>query len=232
MQIRETIRKLSLPRFLLPFIPRAAGFAGPTARATPTGAALKRTALVIADISGYTGFLQFHQTSLLHASQIVTDLLDTVIEKSTHPLILNKLEGDAVFLYAELGADEAAAARDISRQVQLFFAAFRAKVLGLSGERAACTCEACQRIRSLKLKAILHAGTVAFVKVRQFDELVGGDVVLVHRLLKNSIEAREYLLMTDSFYRLAGDLRGLSGVAQMEHCEGIGLTGVRVFVSP
>ena len=75
-------------------------------------------------------------------------------------------------------------------------------------------------------------GTVAFVKVRQFEELVGGDVVLIHRLLKNSIEAREYILMTEPFYRLAGELHGCTGISKLEHCEGIGSTDVRVFFSP
>jgi len=79
---------------------------------------LKKVALVIADISGYTRFLQFNKTSLLHANEIVSQLLESVIDGASHPLILNKLEGDALLLYAELGIDEGVAAREVSRQIR------------------------------------------------------------------------------------------------------------------
>ena len=53
--------------------------------------------LLIADISGYTRFVTLHQTSFLHAEEIVTRLMDAVLEAATTPLVLNKLEGDAAF---------------------------------------------------------------------------------------------------------------------------------------
>ena len=36
--------------------------------------------MVLLDISGYTGFVNYRTTSLLHAEQIITELLDSVIE--------------------------------------------------------------------------------------------------------------------------------------------------------
>ena len=56
---------------------------------------LIHAALAIADISGYTGFIRRREVSLLHAEQIVSDLIEALVSGAERPLILNKLEGDA-----------------------------------------------------------------------------------------------------------------------------------------
>ena len=190
---------------------------------------LKQAALVIVDISGYTRFIQFHKTSLIHAQEIISQLLESVIDRASHPLTLNKLEGDAALLYAELGNDEAAALRDIFAQVTRFFAVFHAKAGELSGSRSGCSCDACQRIRDLRLKAILHRGAIAFRKIRQFDEMTGEDVILVHRLLKNTITEHEYIMVTEAFYRQLDDSPEMAGVLHEEVLEDLGPVRARVF---
>ena len=190
---------------------------------------LKRVALVIVDIGGYTGFLKFHKTTLLHAHEIISQLLESVIDKASHPLTLNKLEGDAALMYAELGADDVSAARDVARQTKAFFDAFHTKARELSASRSNCPCEACQRILDLRLKAILHQGLVAFRKIHQFDEMAGEDVILVHRLLKNTVAENEYILMTEPYHSLAGDLPGYPSRTHLEVCEGVGRVPVRVY---
>ena len=168
----------------------------------------KHVALVIADIGGYTRFIRLHKTALLHAQEIISQLLEAIIDRASLPLTLNKLEGDAALLFAEIGDADAIAARDVARQVTAFFSAFNAKARELSGSRANCPCDACQHILDLRLKAVLHHGVVAIRKVRQFEELTGEDVILLHRLLKNHVSKPEYILMSASFHRLAGDLPG------------------------
>ena len=63
---------------------------------------------------------------------------------------------------------------------------------------------------------------MAVKRVRQFEELAGEDVIIIHRLLKNSIDQKEYILITDNFYQLSGN--GIDGTPDVrtEHCEGIG----------
>ena len=163
---------------------------------------IKEIILVIADISGYTQFIRANKTSVLHAEEIISQLLEVVIEQSDYPLELNKLEGDAVLLYAETKGNAAAASQDVMRQVQTFFGLFHHKTEELA-ESTTCQCEACQHIRDLRLKVVLHSGEVVFKQIRQFKELAGEDVILIHRLLKNSISADEYILMTERFYKLA-----------------------------
>ena len=191
---------------------------------------IKRVALVLADISGYTRFMKIHTMSLLHAEAIITDLLEAVIDHAEFPLTLSKLEGDAAFMYATLDDDRpaAAAAQDILRQVAAFFEAFHAKERALIACDT-CRCEGCNHIAELKLKAFLHVGEAAFKKIRQFEELAGEDVILIHRLLKNTIPAKEYILLTDQFYALSGGLGDSPLETRTEEAEGLGAVGVRVY---
>ena len=42
-----------------------------------------------------------------------------------------------------------------------------------------------------------HAGEIAFQRVKRLTELAGMNVILVHRLLKNSVPIDEYVLMSE-----------------------------------
>jgi hypothetical protein len=179
--------------------------------------------LVIVDISGYTAFINERQTSLLHAEQIITELMEAVIDRASHPLLVNKLEGDAALMYGEVAAGDRDGARDVLAQVKAFFPAF-AGCLGRQREmRANCVCDACTGIEKLQLKAFVHVGELAVKRVRQFEELAGEEVILVHRLLKNQVPRRQYVLMTEAA-RAAADLDPAAAGAHEENLEGIGPT--------
>ena len=64
-------------------------------------------------------------------------------------------------------------------------------------------------------------------KVRQFESPAGESVILAHRLLKNSIKASEYVLLTDDFYQLWGNPGDEGFESGSEHCEGIGNVSTR-----
>lgn len=70
--------------------------------------------------------------------------------------------------------------------------------------RAECDCDACANIAQLSLTALLHVGEVTIRQWCQFTELAGEPLILIHRLLKNHVPARDYLLMTDTYVRLGG----------------------------
>jgi hypothetical protein len=177
--------------------------------------------LVIVDISGYTVFIHERETSLLHAEQIITELMETVMDRAEHPLTVNKLEGDAALMYSECEAGDVGAARDVLAQVKAFFPAFAACSERLRAERAVCGCEACGGIAKLRLKAFVHVGELAIKRVRHFEELAGESVILVHRLLKNTVAQREYVLMTEAV-RAAAALDEALLVKHVETLEGVG----------
>ncbi len=133
-------------------------------------------------------------------------------------------------MYAALdaAADERAAAHDILRQATAFFDAFHEKERALIACDT-CRCEGCNHIAELRLKAFLHVGEVAIKKIRQFEELAGENVILIHRLLKNTIPAKEYILLTEQFYALSGGLGDSPLETRTEEAEGLGPVGVRVY---
>ena len=60
--------------------------------------ATESACLLIADISGYTGYLA--GVELDHAQDILADLMGTIISALRPGFRLAKLEGDAVFTFA------------------------------------------------------------------------------------------------------------------------------------
>ena len=189
---------------------------------------MKKIFIVIVDISGYTRFIKLHKMSLCHAEGIIGELLESVIETSEFPLIAHELEGDAVSFYAASdGSSEMA--KDISQQILRLFNAFKAKEAELVSDCSLCICEACATVDQLKLKAVVHHGEAVFSKVGQFQKVSGVDVILSHRLLKNSIEEDEYILTTSAFDELTGGFGTLDPHPGPENCEDIGPVDVVVY---
>src|SRR5947199_10564268 len=58
---------------------------------------VQRGLLLIADIAGYTRFMEFHRSDLAHAQDIVARLLEAMIDASP-TLELVEGEGDAAFM--------------------------------------------------------------------------------------------------------------------------------------
>jgi hypothetical protein len=152
--------------------------------------------LVIADISGYTSFVA--GTELEHSHEILSDLLSTICEKIESLLTIHKLEGDAVFAYAP--ESKIARGETLLELIESTYGAFRDKQVSMK-RATTCTCRACQNIPSLDLKFIAHHGDYILQQVRDIKEMVGSDVNLVHRLLKNRVTEstgwRAYMLFTE-----------------------------------
>lgn len=154
--------------------------------------------LAVADISGYTRFVVQHRASLMHAEQIVSELMETVASQAKVPLTLHKLEGDAAFMVAEVTGSMAEAANDVMAQITAFNDGFEKKKTELFEKSiGGCPCTACQTIETLGLKTVVHSGEVLEKSVGGFTELAGTPVIVAHRLLKNSVEGRNYVLATD-----------------------------------
>jgi hypothetical protein len=148
--------------------------------------------LVLADISGFTAFMT--ATELEHGAQITGLLLETVMGRLSPPLEIQELEGDAVFA---LGPDRTVP--DGSRLLTLLadaFAAFTSQQRRIAGEPG-CECGACGQTSNLSLKLIAHHGRFVRQLVGGRSRVTGSDVILAHRLLKNSVGAGAYVLLTE-----------------------------------
>ncbi|OBG78824.1 hypothetical protein A9X03_05060 [Mycobacterium sp. E1715] len=154
--------------------------------------AIRRAVLVIADISGYTHYMQWNRTHLAHAQLTVAGLLESVIDAG-RGLKLAKLEGDAAFFWAPDGDAKVLVCDRLSRMREAFIARRERFKKDL-----ACECASCAQLDNLSLKFVVHQGEVAEQRVKRHVELAGFDVILVHRMLKNMVPVVEYVLMTDS----------------------------------
>jgi uncharacterized protein YndB with AHSA1/START domain len=71
-----------------------------------------------------------------------------------------------------------------------------------------CPCAACRAVPSLTLKFVAHHGQYSNVEVRGTKDLVGADVNVAFRLLKNHVPSHEYILITRPVLdRLPADVR-------------------------
>ena len=57
-------------------------------------------------------------------------------------------------------------------------------------QATSCNCNACVRIPDLNLKFVVHHGMALRQRVAGSEELLGSDVIVVHRLLKNEVVER------------------------------------------
>lgn len=116
---------------------------------------------------------------------------------------LNKLEGDAALLFGEVATQDVEAARDAFGQIRAFFTAFDACLSNLQAMRVHCDCPACTNISALSLKAFVHSGEIAIKQVQRFEELAGEPVIRLHRMMKNTVAERVYVLCTPHAAALA-----------------------------
>ena len=191
--------------------------------------------LMIADISGYTRFMVASDTEIAHSQYIISQLIHSIIEHVEIPMEVSKLEGDAIFLFAPKDNPDVpgnGASLDIGSKLILFFEAFHDRLSELNTGGSAvcgkCTCGACSNIDGLKLKLVVHSGRAHFYRIREFNELSGSDVILVHRQLKNSLPYQEYILMTESAWLDIDFPRGIEIEEGCEHYEHLGDIRTRV----
>jgi len=181
---------------------------------------VQQAPLVLADISGYTGYLG--GVELEHSQDVLADLLGVIAERLAPPLRLVKLEGDAVFCVG----DAETTAADILTAIESCYSSFasRRRTIAIA---SSCPCDACRRIPDLDLKFVAHYGSFTDHNVAGLRELVGSDVVLAHRLLKNRVVEQAgitaYALLTQSFVNgLAMATEGLGLLAHHESYEDVG----------
>lgn len=165
------------------------------------------TCLLIADISGYTGYLA--EVELDHAQDILADLIGTVVRALRPGFRLAKLEGDAAFTYATGDTIDGTQLLDTVERCYLTFRRRRRDVR----QATSCPCNACTRIPDLDLKFVVHHGTALHQKIAGRSELLGSDVILVHRLLKNEVVERLGVPAYALFSQACLDAAGLEPAA-------------------
>jgi len=175
--------------------------------------------LVLADISGFTEFVT--ATELEHGPPIIAALLESVIAGMAPPLSVLEIEGDAVFALASPGSVEPPASLlSVLGDAQ---SSFRERQGELDKDES-CSCNVCRGVLRLRLKMICHYGPFLEQSVGGRPQLAGREVILVHRLLKNTLDRDDdYTLVTSAGVEaMALDTAGAGFVAHREWYEHLG----------
>jgi uncharacterized protein YndB with AHSA1/START domain len=143
--------------------------------------AAQPTCFLIADISGYTGYLV--DVELDHAQDILADLVGAIVTALRPNFRLAKLEGDAAFTFVTAEKVDGSMLLDTIERCYFGFRRRRRDVR----QATSCECNACVRIPDLDLKFVVHHGAAILQKVAGRQELLGSDVIIAHRLLKNEV---------------------------------------------
>ena len=153
--------------------------------------------LFVADISGYTAYL--NDSELEHARDTLTELLELLIDRTRPPLTISRLEGDAVVAYGF--EDGFIGGQTFVELVEDMYVSFR-RAVDLMVLNNACKCNACANVSSLDLKFFIHFGEFLLQPLAGYIELIGSDVNLIHRLMRNTVAADTgivaYSLYTDA----------------------------------
>jgi len=156
--------------------------------------------IFIPDISGYTKFIT--ETEIKHAKHIITELLEVIINADKLKMHVSEIEGDAVLFYRK---GEPPKLSELISQVKKMFLDFHTHLKIIQRDNV-CQCGACRSAVNLTLKFVSHYGTLEEVPIQNFSKIMGSDVILAHRLLKNSIDDDEYLLITEDYLTTQNNL--------------------------
>jgi len=158
------------------------------------------TLLCIPDISGFTNFMG--NTDFELSSKVIPSLLNKIVYSNEIELKISEIEGDAVLFYR---TGELPSFEKLIAQCRFFYTEFY-KQLNKLRKKYADNVDADKIPKILGLKIILHYGIeVAAVPVGNHVKLMGEDVIVAHRLLKNNIASDEYILLSSSLMDLYGD---------------------------
>ncbi len=148
--------------------------------------------------------MKAHKTSLAHAQDVVARLLEAVIDAAPN-LTLLEIEGDAAFFYAwPTDIRDAASAQMAADQIVSMHRAFHTVRQNITTLNT-CPCEGCRGAQQLSVKFVAHLGEVAIQRVKRVSKLAGLDVILVHRMLKNTVPLPEYMLLSEPLFRLSDE---------------------------
>lgn len=169
--------------------------------------------LVLADISGYTKFIA--ATELEHSDVLVRRMLSTIVASLKGRLEMAQLEGDGVFFVGE------GIAPDLIPWLEDSYLTFHRRMRTFL-ERRQCSCDACGKAPDLTIKFIAHHGRYSRQRIGETGQVHGVDVIVPHRLAKNSVPSSEYILVTRDLFERLPESQRVSFVPHAEDAADLG----------
>ena len=155
-----------------------------------TQAAADAVLFFIPDLGGFTKFVA--ETEIQHSQHIIKELLEILVDANTLGMKVSEFEGDAVLFYRN-GAPPSL--EQLVQQARKMYLDFHTQLKKFEYARV-CQCGACSGASGITLKMVAHFGSSGTMQVKNHLKFIGKDIIIAHRLLKNSVNVPEYLLIT------------------------------------
>ena len=144
----------------------------------------------IPDLGGFTKFVT--ETEIRHSQHIIKELLELLVDANAIGLKVAEFEGDAVLFYRP---GTPPTLRELVQQAKAMYLALHAYLRKFAFTNV-CPCGACSAVPCITLKMVAHFGAARVMQVKDHSKFIGRDIIVAHRLLKNSVAVVEYLLVT------------------------------------
>jgi hypothetical protein len=162
---------------------------------------------ILSDITGYTEFLT--ESELEHAHHALQNLFEAQLQNIKFPLKISGFRGDAIFMYTpEIGAINPQTFLETLENLYIVFTEAALKMQA----NTTCPCRACVNIKKLDLKMCVHYGEYMIQTLGDREELLGADVIVPHRMLKNEVIEKTGIKSYALFSEAAANALGLQNL--------------------
>jgi len=163
--------------------------------------------IFIVDISGYSGFVREMDNG--QGAEVISALLQSIIGANHLSLIISEIEGDAILFYYF----------GIPFTIEQILCQFESMLLAFN-EKAVLLKADYPQVQDLSIKLIVHYGTIEKFNVSGFFKLYGQVLIEAHRLLKNSIGLKTYVLVTENYQQALSQSAEYEGeINSYEQCD-------------
>lgn len=147
----------------------------------------------IPDITGFTKFMMSANHDFAH--EVIPNILQIILKTNILELSVAEIEGDAIFFYK---TGRLPSVQKVARQCKVIYDAFNAFIASYK-EVDIQNYEKYLANNQLGIKIIIHHGKISISHIEGHIKLIGEDVILVHKLLKNSIQQHNYILLSQQY---------------------------------
>lgn len=154
---------------------------------------IKGAFFCVPDITGFTRFIS--TSDLSFSSTFIPGLLRRLVNANIIKLNVGEIEGDAIFFYRTGRLPSVAM---VAKQCKLLFQTFHNYLQSIEKDDP----ENYQKHLAngqMGLKIIIHHGEIMEANIKGRTKLIGQNVIIAHKLLKNSIPEGEYILLTKEY---------------------------------
>jgi hypothetical protein len=155
---------------------------------------LKPVFFCVPDITGFTRFVA--TADITFAKEVIPALLRRLIEANLLKMSVAEIEGDAIFFYK---TGRLPSVKRVAEQCKLFYRTFLDFMDAL--EKSDPDSHQKYVADQLGLKVIIHYGAISCANIKGRTKLLGEDVIIAHKVLKNSIAEDNYILFTDKYLK-------------------------------